>query len=152
MLRSGLYGCWLNKSLHTYTHTCTRSVSGTHTELTVFQWNDLACFAELTNPPLRPLPSVLVLPEGGQRAACFWCCDLLQPREGRTRQNWLGEGGKIVHPPFHPSFHLSFHLFSATCLGLGYDRSKLSKVAQKSSVILVFGNSSKQKHLNSSSS
>lgn len=44
--------------LHTYVG------PGIHTELTVFQWNDLACFADLTNPSPHPLPSVLVLPVG----------------------------------------------------------------------------------------
>lgn len=49
---------------HTYRPTDICVGVGTHIELTVFQWNDLACFASLTNPPLHPLLSVLVLPEG----------------------------------------------------------------------------------------
>lgn len=64
---AGLLGCELNGHFH--------AGSGTRTELIVFQWSDLARFAD---PPLHPLPSVLVLPQGDKEqlvpgAVTYYC-------------------------------------------------------------------------------
>lgn len=74
------------------------------------EWFGLLCWP---HKPSSPSSSLCPHPAGGgQRAACFWCCDLLQLRKDRTGQNWLEEGEKMmsIHPFIH---HLFIHFISS---------------------------------------
>lgn len=81
------------------------------------EWFGLLC---RPHKPSSPSSSLCPCPAGGgQRAACFWCCDLLQPRKDRTRQNWLRERVEKC-----PSTHLAVHFFDTFISWITIEASK----------------------------
>lgn len=87
----------VHKHTQTFTHTHIQYVCcGTRAKLTVFQWNDLACFADLTSPPLHPLLSVLILPQGDKEQLVSGAVTSFNPENTEPDRTDYGKGKKVI--------------------------------------------------------